>query len=43
MSLSGHSSEAQFRKYLKADNFQNANIVLKHWENNNNVEQFAEK
>jgi len=31
-SISGHTTEQQFMKYLKATPLQNANIILKHWE-----------
>lgn len=36
-SLSGHATEQQFLKYLKATPIQNANVVLQHWNEKHNV------
>ncbi len=36
MNISGHTSEKTFRKYIKVDKFQKANLIQRIWENRKN-------
>ena len=38
MAISGHKTEKSFRRYIKADALQHAELIRKHWENNTKKE-----